>query len=105
MLSAPLAFRCRAGVDLGAQHHGRSVPIVEALREVARLQGPAPAGLKAVSLGYPLRGSLRVADRPDAPDAATREVPAPGQAWVDAALLEARRKQANCSTPKLTKLS
>lgn len=45
--------------------------------------------LKAVPPGYPLRGSLRVADGPDAPDAATREVPAPGQAWVDAALLEA----------------
>ena len=44
--------------------------------------------LKAVPPGYPLRGSLRVADGPDAPDAATREVPAPGQAWVDAALLE-----------------
>lgn len=45
--------------------------------------------LKAVAPGYPLRGTLRVADAPDEPDAATREIPAPGTAWVDAALLAA----------------
>src|SRR5690606_18620070 len=33
--------------------------------------------------------TLRVADAPDAPDTATREIPAPGTAWVDAALLAA----------------
>jgi putative ABC transport system permease protein len=44
--------------------------------------------LKAVAAGYPLRGSLLVAGGPDAPGQATREVPAPGQAWVDASLLE-----------------
>ncbi|WP_439605868.1 ABC transporter permease [Hydrogenophaga sp.] len=43
--------------------------------------------LKAVGEGYPLRGALRVAEAPSAPDAATREIPAPGTAWVDAALL------------------
>jgi putative ABC transport system permease protein len=45
--------------------------------------------LKVVEPGYPLRGSLRVASAPDAPDVATRDIPAPGQVWVDAALLEA----------------
>ena len=41
--------------------------------------------LKSVPEGYPLRGSLRVA----APGAsATREIPARGEAWVDAPLLE-----------------
>ncbi len=45
--------------------------------------------LKAVQEGYPLRGNLRVAPQPDAPGEPTREVPAPGQAWVDASLLEA----------------
>ncbi|VTU14841.1 FtsX-like permease family protein [Variovorax sp. SRS16] len=44
--------------------------------------------LKAVAPGYPLRGSLQVADGPDAPGQTTRDVPAPGQAWVDASLLE-----------------
>jgi len=45
--------------------------------------------LKAVVPGYPLRGSLQVAPAPGAPAAVTREVPAPGQAWADAALLNA----------------
>jgi putative ABC transport system permease protein len=45
--------------------------------------------LKVVEPGYPLRGALRVASAPDAPDTVTRAIPAPGKAWVDAALLEA----------------
>ncbi|WP_198969651.1 ABC transporter permease [Xylophilus sp. ASV27] len=45
--------------------------------------------LKAVDPAYPLRGSLRVASAPGVPDEATRAAPAPGEAWVDAAVLEA----------------
>ncbi|MDD0812239.1 ABC transporter permease [Curvibacter sp. RS43] len=45
--------------------------------------------LKAVGAGYPLRGQLVVAERPGAPEQSTRAVPAPGEAWVDAPLLEA----------------
>lgn len=45
--------------------------------------------LKAVEPGYPLRGALRVSVAPDAPEAVTHEIPAAGQVWVDAALLEA----------------
>ena len=44
---------------------------------------------KGVPEGYPLRGSLTVADRPDAPGQLTRDIPAPGSAWVDASLLDA----------------
>ena len=44
--------------------------------------------LKVVEPGYPLRGALRVASAPDSPDAPTRAIPEPGQAWVDASLLE-----------------
>jgi len=44
--------------------------------------------LKAVPQGYPLRGSLTVAETIDGAGQVTRAVPAPGQAWVDAALLE-----------------
>ncbi|MDO9132891.1 ABC transporter permease, partial [Hydrogenophaga sp.] len=43
--------------------------------------------LKSVGEGYPLRGSLRVAETPTGTDAPTRDIPAPGTAWVDAALL------------------
>jgi len=45
--------------------------------------------LKSVVPGYPLRGSLHVAPAQDAPGQTTRDIPAPGQTWVDAALLEA----------------
>jgi putative ABC transport system permease protein len=44
--------------------------------------------LKSVQPGYPLRGALRVADAPGAPDEPTRDIPAPGDVWVDAPLLE-----------------
>jgi putative ABC transport system permease protein len=44
--------------------------------------------LKAVPAGYPLRGNLKVATQPDAPAASTRDIPAPGQAWTDAPLLD-----------------
>ncbi|PKO68899.1 MAG: ABC transporter permease [Betaproteobacteria bacterium HGW-Betaproteobacteria-16] len=43
--------------------------------------------LKAVGQGYPLRGEVRVARSPDALDEPTSDIPAPGTAWVDAALL------------------
>lgn len=44
--------------------------------------------LKSVEPGYPLRGSLRVAGSPDATAAATRDIPARGEAWIDASLLD-----------------
>ena len=44
--------------------------------------------LKSVQPGYPLRGSLTVADAPGALDQSTRDIPAPGDVWVDAPLLE-----------------
>ncbi|MFB0899439.1 MAG: ABC transporter permease [Polaromonas sp.] len=42
---------------------------------------------KAVAAGYPLRGNLRIADTPGAPADTTREIPAPGNVWVDAPLM------------------
>ena len=45
--------------------------------------------LKAVTQGYPLRGSLLIASAPGAPGEPTRAVPAAGEVWVDASLLEA----------------
>src|SRR4051812_1640824 len=45
--------------------------------------------LKAVREGYPLRGNLEVAPQPDAPGQKTRDVPQRGEAWVDAAVLDA----------------
>ncbi len=45
--------------------------------------------LKSVEPGYPLRGRVQVAASPGAPGQATQDIPAPGQAWVDAPLLAA----------------
>jgi putative ABC transport system permease protein len=44
--------------------------------------------LKAVPDGYPLRGRLKVAAAPDAPPGETRAIPAPGQVWLDAPVLD-----------------
>ena len=44
---------------------------------------------KAVPEGYPLRGSMKVADTPEGTGQDTREIPAPGTAWADASLFDA----------------
>ena len=41
------------------------------------------ADIKAVSGGYPLRGSLRIAPERNAPDARADGIPAPGTIWID----------------------
>ena len=46
------------------------------------------AAFKAVPAGYPLRGNLLISDTADGKGVATRDVPAPGTAWVDPALLD-----------------
>lgn len=47
------------------------------------------AAVKAVSAGYPLRGALRIADRPGGPDREAQGIPPPGTVWVDDELLDA----------------
>ena len=44
--------------------------------------------LKVVEPGYPLRGKLKISDQPGAPEALTQTIPAPGEAWLEAPLLE-----------------
>ncbi|MDO9199607.1 ABC transporter permease [Rhodoferax sp.] len=55
----------------------------------AKGAGTKLVALKVVEAGYPLRGSLRVTSQPGGPDAVTRAIPASGEAWVDAPLLDA----------------
>ena len=47
------------------------------------------ASLKAVSEGYPLRGNLRIADKPDNNGVLTRTIPTKGTVWVDQNILTA----------------
>ena len=44
------------------------------------------ASVKAVSAGYPLRGVLRRTAEPFTPGEVTRDLPAPGEAWLDSRL-------------------
>ena len=61
------------------------------MARAADAQGGASrlVSLKAVPSGYPLRGQLTVAERVGDAGQLTPGIPAPGEAWVDAALLDA----------------
>ena len=85
---APPAFAARAR-ELGLQVAGTVSFPTMARADDAHGGATRLVALKAVSAGYPLRGRVEVADLPGGTSRPTREVPARGQAWVDAALLEA----------------
>jgi putative ABC transport system permease protein len=77
-----------------AQEQGLSLVRTLGFPTMARatdVQGGAAklVALKVVEHGYPLRGNLRVAISANDPDLPTRDIPKPGQAWVDAPLLDA----------------
>ncbi|MCG6951167.1 MAG: FtsX-like permease family protein [Betaproteobacteria bacterium] len=61
--------------------------------DAQQAQGEGPrnqlAGVKAVSAGYPLRGRLRTAPKPGAPDAPAAEGPARGTVWIEERLVSA----------------
>lgn len=87
---------------------GSTRPIPDEFREAARALGLEIAdtmsfssmvfvgdekhqlvGVKAVDAGYPLRGVLKVADEPFAQGVVTREIPGPGEVWLDSRLFPA----------------
>ncbi len=45
--------------------------------------------LKVVAPGYPLRGKLKIATQPGAPESVTQAIPGAGEAWIEASLLDA----------------
>jgi putative ABC transport system permease protein len=73
-----------------ARENGFQVATTTSFRSVVvrdeRLQ---LAEVKAVTEGYPLRGVLRISDTPFGIDEATTEIPARGEVWVEARLLQA----------------
>ena len=80
------------------QAHQRGLRSVTTLSFPTMARAPDEQGgqsrlvaLKAVESGYPLRGRLRVqgADSGESVGRDTRDVPPPGQAWVEPAVLEA----------------
>ena len=78
-----------AGFEREALRHGLrtahtvSFPSMILLGERAQL-----AEIKAVSRDYPLRGQLRIASQPYAPDRAGSGIPAAGTAWLDERLFK-----------------
>ena len=83
---APPAFEAQAR-ELGLQV-AQTLSFPTMGRAPDELGGAARlVALKAVSDAYPLRGALRLADRPGGIDQAVAEVPPRGRAWVDPALL------------------
>lgn len=80
--SIPEKFRTEALARHLAEAQTVTFPSMAVAHEQARL-----TSVKAVSAGYPLRGSLKTAAAPNTIDAPTHERPGPGEIWVDAALL------------------
>jgi putative ABC transport system permease protein len=83
----PMAFEAKA--------RGLGLQVVETLGFPTMARATEARGgnsklvaLKVVAPGYPLRGRLRVATQPEGAGELTRDIPAPGQAWVEAPLLE-----------------
>lgn len=76
--SWPDRFRQEAAARGLKQAESATFPSMVSLGSAALL-----AEIKAVSAGYPLRGSLRTAPLLNAPDADTARVPQAGEAWPD----------------------
>ena len=70
-----------------AQRGVRSARIETLLSVVFRGDDSQLANVEAVSDGYPLRGTLLVADQPFATGTATQAIPAPGEVWPSSKLL------------------
>ena len=91
LLAADLVLSADQPIDAGfeteARRRGLAAVRTATFLSMARTaDGVRLAGLKAVSDGYPLRGRLRIADAPFAPDRPATGLPQPGEAWIDARL-------------------
>ena len=88
LLGADLLITAHYPLDPGfakeAQARGLATATSTRLISMSRQAGAAHiTGVKAVSEGYPLRGKLRIAPAPNAPDREASGVPPPGHVWVD----------------------
>jgi len=69
-----------------AQLHVRTARLANFPSVVLVDDRPQLVDVKAVSDGYPLRGQLRITDRPYGPEQAVTGIPAPGTVWIDSRL-------------------
>jgi len=76
------------GYDREARRRGlRAVRLLSMPSVVFYGQRSSLVALRAVGAGYPLRGRLKIADRPFGPARTTTQIPAPGAAWADSRLM------------------
>jgi putative ABC transport system permease protein len=74
--------------DREARRRGLQVARLVTMPSVVFLgQDSSLVALRAVGDGYPLRGRLKIADKPFGPARSTDGIPAPGEAWADSRLL------------------
>lgn len=92
LLIADHPWSAKVGVDARKQGlsvvETRTFPSMVTLGQGVDLRAQL-AEIKAVSDGYPLRGSLRTAPAPNAPDSPASGIPAPGKIWIDERLAAA----------------
>ncbi|WP_025917884.1 FtsX-like permease family protein [Herminiimonas sp. CN] len=96
LIGADLLIRADQPIDAGwrAEAQRRGLKLADTITfpsMAAAGEGDASvsqlAALKAVSAGYPLRGSMKIFDRPGGPEQVTRAIPGSGTVWIDPALL------------------
>lgn len=75
-------FSADARSDIAA-HSTSTVEVTQFPSAIVRGDATALASVKAVGSGYPLRGVVRIADRPFGSAHSASGIPAPGEAWVD----------------------
>jgi putative ABC transport system permease protein len=78
----------RAWLSEAAARGLRSAETLEFASVVVRDERLQLSSVRAVTAGYPLRGTLKTAPGLYAPDAPTAEVPAPGTVWAETRLLQ-----------------
>src|ERR1035437_2757468 len=82
--------------EFAARARAFGLEVVQTLGFPTMARAPEPQGgaaklvaLKAVASGYPLRGQLKIADQPGSAERLTQSIPQPGEAWIEAPLLDA----------------
>jgi len=92
LLAADLALEARSPIGEALAARARTLGLATArtasFSSVVMIAGQFQlVEVKAVSEGYPLRGRLRVAPEPYAPDRPVTTVPEPGTVWLDPRLM------------------
>jgi putative ABC transport system permease protein len=85
----PVSDALRAQARAAHLQTAETVTFPSMALNASNLDRNALVAVKAVSTGYPLRGSMRVSREIGVADSPTREVPKAGAVWVDPPLLQA----------------